>query len=184
MILIANLVLYANTEDKYLVFLGSIIGFIVHLILHATIKQSDSIWIQLIVSLFCTKIGFDMMKGNHDLLSRFILVLLPIFLVIYNKLDFFTTAVSTLSSLFYYVIVNYLLLAPVQKCCYSFILYLTAALSVSKVFGYLERMVDPSIKIPNNDILAQVVNSRWISTSYIIYWMIISVCLIYETRKK
>ncbi|KAI9272362.1 hypothetical protein EDC94DRAFT_580807 [Helicostylum pulchrum] len=154
MILIANLILYANPEDKYLVFLGSAIGVIVHLILRAIIKQSDSIWIQLIVSLFCTKIGFDMMKGNHDILSRFILVLLPIFFMIYNKLDFFTTAVSTLFCLFYYAVVNYLLLAPVQKCCYSFILYLTAALSVSKVFGYLERMIDPSIKIPNSDTIA------------------------------
>lgn len=89
MILIANLVLYANPEDKYLVFLGSAIGVIVHLILHATIKQSDSIWIQLVVSLFCTKIGFDMMKGNHDLLSRFILVLLPIFFMIYNKVKIY-----------------------------------------------------------------------------------------------
>lgn len=162
MLLITNLLIYANTKDKYLVLLGSFIGIVIHFILQFTVKQFDAVWIQAIVSLFCTKIGFDMIKGNYDIFSRLILVLLPTCFMTYYKVffflkkklflpwdnkfytlcisqfDSFTTTATILSCVIYYATVTYLLVAPIQKCCYSFILYLTAAISLSQVFGYLE----------------------------------------------
>lgn len=55
-----------------------------------------------------------------------------------SQFDSFTTTATILSCVIYYATVTYLLVAPIQKCCYSFILYLTAAISLSQVFGYLE----------------------------------------------
>lgn len=89
MLLITNLLIYANTKDKYLVLLGSFIGIVIHFILQFTVKQFDAVWIQAIVSLFCTKIGFDMIKGNYDIFSRLILVLLPTCFMTYYKVFFF-----------------------------------------------------------------------------------------------
>lgn len=155
----ASLIIYSK-RDKTLIFLSVLIGFITNVMIYTTgIKLNNQVQsiISLLIALLSTRIGFNILKKRrHDVISRFILLLLPACFMITQGLDvshkshtfIMTVSSIVLCSLFglaYYSAVTYFS-SHVQTCCSSIVIYLTGAIAVSKLFGCLEQMINPPLK--------------------------------------